>query len=209
MRLLFGVSSTFCLLNKVFRKDSSISFGYSSAQRLMSDFVSDPGNDDTPDTRTALGSHRGIDGVISDFSNSFPSTLSTDALKRPENGLLIYWHPDCYEHNIPDHPEQPDRVKYILNKLKTVYDERYFRESPRVSDDDILLFHTPRLLDIFTKIASFVEDAHAKKSYAYKRIDDDTVVMWKTRDAAYHAAGAVIQAIDDVFSTPAEPGKIK
>lgn len=28
----------------------------------------------------------------------------TEPISRPDNGLLIYWHPDCYLHEIPDHP---------------------------------------------------------------------------------------------------------
>lgn len=68
--------------------------------------------------------------------------------------------------------------------------------------DHLLLFHTERHVNIFTKIADYVESENAQKRYGYKRLDDDTCVMWDTRAAALRAVGAVIQAVDDVFAIP-------
>ena len=31
--------------------------------------------------------------------------------------FCVFWHPACAEHCIPHHPEQPDRVRYMLDML--------------------------------------------------------------------------------------------
>lgn len=95
-----------------------------------------------------------------------------DLSPRPENGLLIYWHPDCYHHNIDDHPEQPKRVNFILDGLRTKYDEKYFREAAKVTEEQILMFHTPRLLLLLNKIFSFTEQKHK-----YKMVDGVSITV--------------------------------
>lgn len=90
-------------------------------------------------------------------------------------------------------------MKHILNKLRQNNGDEHFREAPLITDEQVMLFHSDAQYTKFNKIADFVENAHSQKKYAFKRIDDDTVVMWKTRQAALRAAGSVIQAIDDIF----------
>mmetsp|Transcript_10566 Transcript_10566/g.9503 ORF Transcript_10566/g.9503 Transcript_10566/m.9503 type:complete len:441 (-) Transcript_10566:32-1354(-) len=124
------------------------------------------------------------------------------------NNVVIYWHPDCYEHNIPDHPEQPDRMTSILNKLRLKYIDNYFREASLADNSHLLLFHNRSMVDKFNRISDYVEEAKIQKKYAMKMIDSDTVVMWKTRSAALRAAGAVISALDDIYS-PTNTNKIK
>ena len=86
--------------------------------------------------------------------------------------------------------------------MKERYGDEYFREAPLASDEQLLLFHTQRHVDKFHQLSAFVEKENAEKRYAFKRYDFDTCVMWHTRKAALRAAGAMLQAVDDVFSVP-------
>lgn len=143
--------------------------------------------------------------INEELSTNAVSVINEEPLKLVSNyirkdGLVIYYHPFCELHDIPDHPEQPNRVTYILNKLKASFDSSIFKESTLIKDEFILLFHTNKLLSLFVGIARQCETLRANNKYAYKKIDSDTVLMWHTREAAYAAAGAVINAIDDIFS---------
>jgi len=81
--------------------------------------------------------------------------------------------------------------------LKERYGDEYFREAYLASDEQLLLFHTQQHVDNFHQLSALSE-----KTYGYKMYDGDTCVMWHTRNAALRAAGALLQAVDDVFSVP-------
>ena len=79
--------------------------------------------------------------------------------------------------------------------------ELTYIESSMITDENILLFHTPKLLNRFHKLSKDTEDAYKKqKKVVYKSIDSDTQVMWQTKNASYYAAGAVLDAIDRMYS---------
>jgi acetoin utilization deacetylase AcuC-like enzyme len=109
--------------------------------------------------------------------------------------MAIYWHPACFDHYIADHPEQPRRVSSILDALRkempTLVD---FREAFLAGDDDILMFHSPRLLEKFKLLANKAEATRTRQ-----HIDGDTGVMENTREAAYRAIGSILMAIDHLF----------
>jgi acetoin utilization deacetylase AcuC-like enzyme len=140
---------------------------------------------------------------------------------------VIYWHEACVEHNVPQHPEKPGRVTAILNALREKYTPNYFREAPLVTDEQILLYHTTDHLEQFKQLCDAAERAKCEKeksgsslqvpladlwngnSELYQSIDGDTVVMWRTREAAYRAAGSIIAAIDSIFLPADHPERIK
>jgi acetoin utilization deacetylase AcuC-like enzyme len=135
--------------------------------------------------------------------SSYPRSDSTDP---GEVKMNIYYHPMCSYHNVPGHPEQPKRVDGILEVLrKTWPDKLVFRESQKVTDEQILLFHTPGVLERFNKMADEVlKTKRNSNKVALLPIDQDTNVMWRTRPAAYHAAGAVVQAIDEMYASKSD-----
>ena len=117
--------------------------------------------------------------------------------------MAIFWHPLCSEHRIPQHPESYHRVDHILNILKKTWinNEIIFIESNPIKEEHLLLFHTPKLIQTFEKLSLYTQDIYQKSNIVkYKSIDMDTQVMWQTKNAAYHAAGAVIDAIDSMYS---------
>jgi hypothetical protein len=129
-----------------------------------------------------------------------------DIKKEKEHKLAIYYHPKCMLHKIPDHPEQPARTDSILKQLKSEYNENQFRLAPLATDEQILLFHTQSLLDQFKKLSSTAESRkNMASNKKYVKIDSDTVVMWATREASYHAVGAMTHAIDCIYLPKEDP----
>jgi len=124
--------------------------------------------------------------------------------------MAIYYHPTCSKHNIPDHPEHYSRVDGILATLKKTFPaDLTFRESKMVTKDQILAFHTPGVWARFTKLADKATHAYEKnKKVEYFHIDGDTTVMWRTRTAVLHSAGAVVSALDHMYAAPSDANKI-
>ena len=124
--------------------------------------------------------------------------------------MAVYFHPVCSLHKIPNHPEQPNRVDSILAILRETWPtELKYRKSPIVTRDQILLFHTPKMLERFEKLATSALRTHeTNNTTAYLPIDQDTTVMWQTRAAAYHSAGAVISALDHMYAPQHDANRI-
>tara|TARA_R110000824_G_scaffold318073_2_gene505310 strand:- start:50264 stop:51175 length:912 start_codon:yes stop_codon:yes gene_type:complete len=99
---------------------------------------------------------------------------------------VIYSHPDCLLHDPgAGHPESPARLQVILDLV----DE--YREAPKATDTQILLAHSPALLE------------HLKKSSPQQgiaQLDADTLMSQATLDAAYRASGAACKAVDELMA---------
>ena len=122
--------------------------------------------------------------------------------KTPATKMAVYYHPSCSLHRIPDHPECHSRVDGIMATLrKNMSDRLIFKEAKRVTEKEILLFHTPGLIQRFQKLADkAIQSYQKKKTVDYLSIDMDTTVMWQTRPAAFYAAGSVISALDSMYA---------
>ena len=130
------------------------------------------------------------------------STRNNASARERSCPFAIFHHPACTLHKIEGHPEQPGRVDAILLRLRKYYKEHYFRLAPDVTDEQILLFHSPQHLSKLKKC--FLESS--EKSAAVS-IDSDTIVMPKSRDAIYRAAGSVVAAVDSLFLPSGDPQK--
>lgn len=121
--------------------------------------------------------------------------------------LAVYWHPACVKHYIPDHPEQPGRVKAILIALRNHFqDQVMFRECREADEDIMKLFHTPNHVSSFMKLWEKTnQEWNKRQNVIYERIDGDTRVMWATKSAAFHATGSVLDAIDHVYAETSNP----
>lgn len=118
--------------------------------------------------------------------------------------LAIFHHPACELHEISGHPEQPQRVEGILAKLREEWPETAFRQVRNKPSDEILhMFHVPKHVSRFNALCKQVE-----KSAKLHSCDGDTHVMPKTREAAYYAVGAMIEAVDCAFLPDSDPAKI-
>ena len=119
--------------------------------------------------------------------------------------LAIFHHPACELHEVANHPEQPERVRGILAKLRDALPASSFRQvQQRATDEHLLMFHSARHVAKFNDLCTLAE-ATPHKRFTY---DEDTTVMSKTRDAAYFAVGAMIEAVDGIFLPDGHADKI-
>lgn len=103
-------------------------------------------------------------------------------------------HPDCRSHDTGrDHPERAGRLYAIEDQFIASGLDAVLRhvDAPLVSDAQLLRVHPQSYID--TIRASIPESGYA-------RLDPDTVVCPKSLNAALHAAGAVVVAVDLVMS---------
>src|SRR5713101_2756688 len=110
---------------------------------------------------------------------------------------LLYTHPACLDHDPGDyHPESPARLRAVLEALDSPEFARLERrEAPEAALDDIARVH-PR---------GFVERILAAvPSAGHVGIDADTILSPESGEAALHAAGAVVAAVDAVVAGEAD-----
>lgn len=122
------------------------------------------------------------------------SSTSIDG-KIGSDAFWVYHHPACEGHYIKGHPERPERPMFILEALRNSLPDAHFEEAPQCTDDDILLYHST---DLLANLKEHCDDA--EQNHCVQRIDGDTAVMARSRDAIYHAAGSVIAAVDGIYS---------
>jgi acetoin utilization deacetylase AcuC-like enzyme len=142
------------------------------------------------------------------LSTDSPSDNTKQAKRTAGNNkaapISIFFHDECVKHCIEGHPEQPDRVAYILKSLRENFPPEHFIEAPLCSDDHILMFHTEKHLSLFK---SLCDEAEKAPDFELQSIDGDTTVMRHTRNAAYRAVGAIVAAVDKVYGNPEDNHK--
>ncbi len=104
----------------------------------------------------------------------------------------VFSHPACLAHtNPPGHPERADRLSAINTALSAPeFAALDRREAPACTDADILLAHPQAHLDAIRAAAP---------TSGYRALDPDTHMSTGTLDAAFHAVGANIAAVDRVM----------
>ena len=106
---------------------------------------------------------------------------------------LFYSHPACLEHQPGNqHPERPERLKVIFDRLSTPsYEALERREAPIVDIQNLSRVHRSGFVDATL-------DAIPKQGRKF--LDPDTAVSPGSREAALRAAGACVAAVDAVIS---------
>jgi acetoin utilization deacetylase AcuC-like enzyme len=104
---------------------------------------------------------------------------------------LIYTHASALQHVTPEgHPERVDRMKAIMQVLKSSYFKgAAILEAPQGRVEDILRAHTE---DHVLRLKGM-----APEEFEY--LDSDTVMSAGTLEAALRAVGAATAAVDAVF----------
>jgi acetoin utilization deacetylase AcuC-like enzyme len=105
-------------------------------------------------------------------------------------GTAFITHPSCLQHEMgPGHPECPDRLTAIADQLIAsgldAHVTRY--EAPRASVEQVARVHDRRYIDA-------IEAASPASGLRY--LDPDTALNPQSVPAAFHAAGAVVHAVD-------------
>lgn len=109
--------------------------------------------------------------------------------------MIIYTHPACLLHDTgPEHPECPARLQVVLEALREHHGDLDWREAPRAKLGDLHRVHTHELIDA-------VMDNHFT---GHRMLDPDTVASPGSRNAALHAAGAGVAAVDAVMNGETE-----
>lgn len=101
-------------------------------------------------------------------------------------------HDDAHlAHDVPRHPEQPDRITSIMNRIQEAGLHARLRSLPaRVATDaDLQLVHTPNLIDFLRRLDAM----------GGGRIDPDTSVRPGSVEAAVRAVGGALAAVDAVL----------
>jgi acetoin utilization deacetylase AcuC-like enzyme len=110
---------------------------------------------------------------------------------------VIYSHPIFLNHETgPGHPECTDRLRVIQSALKAPeFSHAIRKEAPRGTKTQILSTHSKDHLDRLMQ---------AVPSHGLIHLDRDTLVSSHSLDAAFHAVGAVCDAVDMVMNCRAD-----
>src|SRR5437868_4648590 len=103
-------------------------------------------------------------------------------------------HPSCLLHEMgPYHPECPDRLTAISDRLIAAGIDSYLLHytAPKATREQIARVHGERYID---------EIVQASPATGLHFIDPDTALNPHTLEAAFHAAGAVVKAVDLVMA---------
>ncbi len=103
-------------------------------------------------------------------------------------------HPSCLLHEMgPYHPECPDRLTAISDQLIAAGIDSYLQHhtAPKATREQIARVHGERYVD---------EIVRASPETGLHFVDPDTALNPHTLEAAFHAAGAVVKAVDLVMA---------
>ncbi len=107
--------------------------------------------------------------------------------------MLVYSHPDCARHEVPDgHPERSDRMGAVMAGLEHagLLAQVETRQASRASNEELAGVHATDLIQILTT-TSPTDNLVA--------IDADTCMGPTSLSAAIHAAGAVLDGVRAVL----------
>ncbi|WP_199536033.1 histone deacetylase family protein [Dyella solisilvae] len=107
--------------------------------------------------------------------------------------MRLYTHASCLQHDPgPDQPESPARLRAVLQALDHDRFAALDRiEAPRATREQLLRVHTPEHVDRI--LAATPENGTV-------RLDEDTLMSPGSAEAALHAAGAAVAAVDAVLA---------
>ncbi len=107
--------------------------------------------------------------------------------------MHLYTHPDCEKHKLTKHPERPDRLSAVIERLNAsgLSKDMQTHLAKEISDNHLEMVHPE------SYIAS-VEESEPTNSTI--RLDPDTYMSPGSLRAAKLAAGACITAVDDILA---------
>ncbi|MET0310528.1 MAG: histone deacetylase family protein, partial [Burkholderiaceae bacterium] len=119
------------------------------------------------------------------------------------NKTGYFSHPSCRRHEMgAGHPECPERLDAIEDRLLVtgVADALDRREAPAASIGDLELAHDKMHVAAMRGLKEELAEQVAAGGSRYAQIDPDTAVNAHTWEAALHAAGASLAAVDAVMA---------
>ncbi|MEO6170095.1 MAG: histone deacetylase family protein [Lysobacter sp.] len=108
--------------------------------------------------------------------------------------MRLYTHASCLTHHPgPGNPESAARLEVILDAVSSAWPEMPWHRPPAATRTQLLRVHHPALV-------SRVLDTRTDRHTGPVHLDPDTVLAVGSADAAAHAAGAGIAAVDAVLA---------
>lgn len=104
----------------------------------------------------------------------------------------LYTHPDCIAHQMPGHPERPERLIAVMERLNSsglIHDMKEVR-AEEIDESLIALVHSQSLIE---------EVAHGEPESGSRKIETDTYMSPGSLRAARLAAGASTQAVKAIL----------
>ncbi len=112
--------------------------------------------------------------------------------------LRLYTHPACLAHRPGDiNPESPARLEAVLDAIASEWPDLPWHRPTAATRAQLLRVHHPTLV-------ALVLDTHFEGHAEPIHIDHDTVLSEGSAEAALHAAGAGISAVDAVIAGDAQ-----
>jgi acetoin utilization deacetylase AcuC-like enzyme len=102
-------------------------------------------------------------------------------------------HPECLRHDMGNwHPESPMRLRAIDDRLHAaqLFDYLVHHEASRADRSQLLRVHDAAYVDLVEA---------ASPDQGFRALDPDTGMNPHTLEAAYHAAGGAVMAVDRVM----------
>ena len=105
-----------------------------------------------------------------------------------DSPLYLYTHPDCLKHSFAGHPERPERLSAVMDRLQQsgLSDELTLLESREADTSDLAKVHGHRLIEYL--IANERDDAIVS-------VDQDTYLSPGSNRAARLACGAATEGV--------------
>jgi acetoin utilization deacetylase AcuC-like enzyme len=104
--------------------------------------------------------------------------------------MRVYTHPACLRHDPgAGHPECPERLAVVLDAVRRAFPGAPWCEAPAATRTQLARVHATAMID------RVLADGHSFP----RRLDADTVMSADSAEAALHACGAAIAAVDAVL----------
>ncbi len=105
--------------------------------------------------------------------------------------MHVFTHPVCLRHDPgAAHPECPARLSAVLSALRKAFPQAHWHDAAPATRAQLAQVHT----------AEMIERVLAQGDAFPRRLDPDTVMSAESADAALHACGAGIMAVDAVLA---------
>ena len=107
--------------------------------------------------------------------------------------MKLYTHPDCEQHEMPRHPERPDRLRSVMQRLSEngMLNDMKVTLAEEISDEMLTMIHPIEYVEAINE---------AEPQEGVIKVDPETYMSQGSSRAAKLAAGACLQATRDLLS---------
>ena len=106
--------------------------------------------------------------------------------------MYLYTHPDCENHKLAQHPERPERLRAVINRLVEtgMTQDMKVKLAEELSDDVLTHVHPSKYIETINR---------SEPTISTVSLDPDTYMSPGSLRAAKLAAGACVAAVSDIL----------